>query len=264
MEHSLVCNFSDESVKTNLTKITRKTTLLKRLTGGEKIRAEKKKGKVYSYKPSALVSLQTNDVVSLCNSSANYGPMKRRFAVFNMEGVNRRENYEVNIVDRLKNTEGVVMLMMAYSLLPRIKDLQKYITTFDIETELLDAKEFNVYESQVDPYLAFLSEAFLPIEEGDIGVNLTIGEVFGLFVQYMIFRKGSTLEIYDYEQLIVDIHSYMNNLGNHTMSNSFFKNISQMFPDDSEAIPTISTFLHRMKTCFNTRLPFLKKELKMT
>ena len=188
-------NFSDENMSQATQNRGQKRTFLKKLVGGEKLRAEAKYGEVHSFLNTGIVTISTND--TLYSSDTNdYTAQKRRNRVLHMDkGINAAKQ-EPNIDKRLFEEEGLARLLLSLLASGHVEALCNDLRAFDDESEIIKAGAYDRYEKHVDHIRAFMEEVRIPVKPS-YDEYITLGELEGALAHYLLFRKGSTFEVGD-------------------------------------------------------------------
>lgn len=126
MRNKSMLYFADESNETGFTKVTRKSTFMKRVTGSDPIRYETKYGDVGYFKNTGLV-FQTTNVKPPFGNSSNYASNKRRFLMLHLDKTISNENQDPEFVDKLLHAEGLQILLVAVMNIKNIDKVRRFL-----------------------------------------------------------------------------------------------------------------------------------------
>lgn len=97
---------------------------------------------------------------------------------------------------------------------------------------MLQAQEHETYETQTDVFLSFLHDCFEPAAPK--AGYITVKEMFALFCQYLMFRKGSTAMIENESLALQALNTYLSSNGSDQMSGYLKNVVKSCLPDTAE------------------------------
>ena len=154
MSGKSLISFSDENMSFEGNKNSKKGTILKKLTGGDSIRAEIKFEGTFSFINKGLVVVTSNNT-TIVKGSDYIAHKRRTYLIPITKTINKLERNS-NVFEEVIKKEFISLLIIALTFSPNPNDLVKRINLWDTEIKLINHREVKLLEDLTDPFTAFL------------------------------------------------------------------------------------------------------------
>lgn len=260
-----VISFADENLGFLDKKESKKASILKKLTGGDSIRAEVKFEGVSSFVNKGLIIVTSNNTSLVQNS--DYVANKRRTHLLPILNTIRINKQDDSLVEKVMKKDFFNFIFLAIYQSSNYNGIRQEIKNFDIEQLIISEKEHREVENLVDPFLAFLESTVDIDKDNKNNTYISYRHFACLYLQYLVFRRGSSIDLLDKESFIDSIKKYM-------IDNTFSKeeegSIFSIFMDllnkgvisYKKKLPLFEGFVQLLTNEFKSRTTFLSRQIE--
>jgi len=261
MMNKQLLSFADERLDFSSSRQAKKESVLKKLTGGtDKIRAEEKFEKVFSFNNTGLVVITINERENL--TKPTFIADNRRRLLMPITNPIRAENQDSSVLKKILQEEYLHLIVLALKFKDKSQNILDFLKNWNTDIQIVKAQEYKTIESLVDPFTAFL-ESSVKIENTN---NTFISwKHFGcLFLQYLFFRKYSKINILNTTEFLNALRDYMAN-ENCNLTSKILENFLSTFDlglvRHQKNIPILEQYTNMLECEFQNRLVFLSEKM---